>query len=854
MRKALILRSVVAFLIGVGSLPSSTCQTYDEFELTPDQAPPAPELVTARNQADSSLLWGTYRPQIYFGMRPRLPESILMGLMWFGVQDYRGYAKPRHECSDQDRLEGYSWKYHDGRTFGIQEIRDVENNYLLETSFLKTLPGKEELLGQGTGLKGGSWGARISGTVLDPQIPAQLTTFWYTALESATGLLGLENEEEEDGIPHSESIKLAGSVSGLGDFEIRIEEPLSESGNSNVEGNQHLGEGRHASDFQDTIGKTHFVGRKLRTDQTWRGKDVIISEINEVLRSTLERYGQENMPAPGLAMTLPDEVASASNFYAIQKTFTGNFTFDIFFDSSTTPRAERLSSSGLTQGLKASRKAFDERFESALPLHSRGYTEKPIEFARELTSSLMGGIGFFSGQGIVDRSFAHEYDVPVGSGELDFERKSEPDPRLTESESLFTATPSRSMFPRGFYWDEGFHLAHIGAFDNDMSLEILESWIRLIDEDGWVGREQILGEEARSRVPKEFQTQYPLYANPPTLIMAVTSFIERLKAKSGLSDAFDASDQQHIFSDSADISDPQVMSQRFLESPALAQSFLRSIYSPLKSHYQWFRRTQRGEIKEWDRHAASRGEAYRWRGRTKDHVLTSGLDDYPRAEVPHTGELHLDLMSWMGSFASTMQKIASALGEEDDAEEFQSHYDGIVANLDDLHWSEENQMYCDASVDKDDQSYHVCRKGYISLFPFLLELVPSDSPRLGSILDLLSDPNELWSDYGIRSLSIKEPLFGQGENYWRGPIWVQMNYMALGALHRKYAAQPGPYQAKARKIYDSLRSNVVRNVQKEYERTGFTWEQYNPTDGRGQRSHPFTGWTSTVALIMAEMY
>ena len=33
-----------------------------------------------------------------------------------------------------------------------------------------------------------------------------------------------------------------------------------------------------------------------------------------------------------------------------------------------------------------------------------------------------------------------------------------------------------------------------------LSLEILKDWIDLIDEDGWVAREQILGEEARSKV------------------------------------------------------------------------------------------------------------------------------------------------------------------------------------------------------------------------------------------------------------------------------------------------------------------------------------------------------------------
>ena len=32
------------------------------------------------------------------------------------------------------------------------------------------------------------------------------------------------------------------------------------------------------------------------------------------------------------------------------------------------------------------------------------------------------------------------------------------------------------------------------------SLEILKDWVDLIDDDGWVAREQILGEEARSKV------------------------------------------------------------------------------------------------------------------------------------------------------------------------------------------------------------------------------------------------------------------------------------------------------------------------------------------------------------------
>jgi len=179
---------------------------------------------------------------------------------------------------------------------------------------------------------------------------------------------------------------------------------------------------------------------------------------------------------------------------------------------------------------------------------------------------------------------------------------------------------------------------------------------------------------------------------------------------------------------------------------------------------------------------------------------------------------------------------------------------GVLENIEDLHWNEEEKMYCDVSVDEDEESYHVCHKGYISLFPFLLGLLPPSSPHLGHILELVHSPDHLWSPYGIRSLSASHPLFGQGENYWRGPIWVQMNYLALSVLHKTYAAEPGPYQELAKTIYAELRMNIIKNVHKEYARTGYVWEQYDALTGEGKRSHPFTGWTSLVTLIIAEKY
>jgi len=341
-----------------------------------------------------------------------------------------------------------------------------------------------------------------------------------------------------------------------------------------------------------------------------------------------------------------------------------------------------------------------------------------------------------------------------------------------------------------------------------------------MDEDGWIAREQILGEEARSKVPVEFQVQYPHYANPPTLFLIVELLAEKLTS-SELS-----SHEKETYS-----------------------GVLNEIYPLLKRHYFWYRRTQFGDMKTYDREAFSSKEGYRWRGRTPTHILTSGLDDYPRAQPPHPGELHVDLISWMALMTRSLKRIASALNQAADAKELAGYEDAIVRNIDDLHWDEDAQTYCDSTIDDYEESVRVCHKGYISIFPFVTGLLPADSPRLGAVLALIANPAELWSNHGIRSLSKKDAQYGTGEDYWRSPIWMNFNYLIVSNL-LKVAQTPGPHQTKATDMYTRLRENLVNTVYKSWESTGFAWEQYNPETGAGQRTQHFTGWTSLVVKIM----
>ncbi|KAL3278377.1 hypothetical protein HHI36_013705, partial [Cryptolaemus montrouzieri] len=299
--------------------------------------------------------------------------------------------------------------------------------------------------------------------------------------------------------------------------------------------------------------------------------------------------------------------------------------------------------------------------------------------------------------------------------------------------------------------------------------------------------------------------------------------------------------------------------------------------------FSWFNTTQKGPVPG----------SYRWKGRNaltnrelNPKTLTSGLDDYPRASHPTDEERHVDLYSWMVIAASTMHRLGSLLGHDTLRYETTALYLSDNKLLDSLHWSSYSQTYADYGLHTDavvlrrpdivprspNQNREMTRVtlknpeyrlvdssfGYVSLFPFLLKILDPTSSHLGVILEKIRKPELLWTDYGLRSLSTNSPLYMKRNTehdppYWRGQIWININYLVVRALHF-YSSQEGPHREVAAKIHKELTKNLVDNIMRQYFKSGYLWEQYNDKTGEGSGCRPFNGWTALIVSIMSENY
>lgn len=156
-------------------------------------------------------------------------------------------------------------------------------------------------------------------------------------------------------------------------------------------------------------------------------------------------YDQHNSGAEYYSLVLPNtEDSQDSNLAILQITLRLPFSLDITFlkgqvsphSSMMESRRAEMSRDSLTRALLQAEASFENEFVSKF-----GRNPDAFVVAKAALSNLLGGIGYWYGHSLVKTQkdqLKKLWDAP-----------------------LFSGTPSRSFFPRGFLWDEGFHQVSI---------------------------------------------------------------------------------------------------------------------------------------------------------------------------------------------------------------------------------------------------------------------------------------------------------------------------------------------------------------------------------------------------------
>jgi hypothetical protein len=158
-----------------------------------------------------------------------------------------------------------------------------------------------------------------------------------------------------------------------------------------------------------------------------------------------------------------------------------------------------------------------------------------------------------------------------------------------------------------------------------------------------------------------------------------------------------------------------------------------------------------------------------------NHPYSSGLDNSPLWDygLPvESPDLNTYLCVQMGSLAM----MAETLGMQAEGAMWRRRAAAIVRRMIEDCWDEEAGLF---RALHDHQPIPVVTP--FNLYPLWTGQLPEELRE--RVLAHLTDPDEFWGEYAIPSVARNDPHYDP-ETMWRGPVWVNINYIFVEALRQ----------------------------------------------------------------------
>ncbi|HUH62416.1 MAG TPA: trehalase family glycosidase, partial [Terracidiphilus sp.] len=229
-----------------------------------------------------------------------------------------------------------------------------------------------------------------------------------------------------------------------------------------------------------------------------------------------------------------------------------------------------------------------------------------------------------------------------------------------------------------------------------------------------------------------------------------------------------------------------------------------------------------------------------------DNAMQSGADNNAALSndpSDHSAILAVDASVWAMREYEAMAVLARHLGHSGDAHRYHAEAaatrKAILATL----WNGDQALFLNR---RRDNGGWINVESWTSFVPLAAGLLPQREGRRMISLHLLN-PAEMRSDYGFRSLSKSDPAYNNEAiidpySNWRGPIWINANYLDWVAL-RRYG-----FREESHWLAATLAAMLRRDIAK----WGSMHEDYNAETGDGLAPTPaqspggkfagFVGW------------
>ncbi|MBM3941140.1 MAG: hypothetical protein FJ318_09760 [SAR202 cluster bacterium] len=381
--------------------------------------------------------------------------------------------------------------------------------------------------------------------------------------------------------------------------------------------------------------------------------------------------------------------------------------------------------------------------------------------------------------------------------------------------------PSPHEYYSQWFWDSCFHAIAIAHVDPAHAVAELRTTIAMQEPDGFIGHMNFWGASwfsprnvlAYLQGPVGKRLRHTLLIQPPMLAQAVESVAHTTRDPRLVARFLPALDRYHAWLE---------------ENRTPDRDGLLVIVSPYESGMD--------QSPTYDVPVGLTGRAGYWRLGYRDRLLD--LHNY-RAEYnlkslfakkrfyvkdSLVNALYADSLA-------TMARLHNAAGKPDVANLYDTKAGHVAASVLEKMWDRSRAAFFTLYGANERRTQPLTVGG---LVPLIMPTLPRDVAQLIVERQLL-DPKTFGLRYPVPSVAASEPTFNprSAGTIWRGPTWVNTNWLVWRGLRRH------GFREQAKNLAERTINMVSQNG---------LWEYYHPVTGQGEGAKDF-GW-SALALDM----